>query len=788
MRNTHQRTLALALTASLLAGAAAFAQETSVEPVPPAATTESDTEPAAETAAAASTAEPAPAAKDELDVDVDALAFGLLESDVDSGSSRFEEYRDLGSGFWLPRLAVSGGDRWDGRFLELRARNVRRDDARYTFGYGVAGKYEVEVDYNKIPHRFGNDGRTLHTYVGNGQYQLSDATQAQLQTAIQTQFTLNRTGVNYAFLNNLLRPYLATATEVDLGLQRDRTRVSIDLGHMGPLAWGFEYRHENRKGTRPIGASFGFSNVVELPEPIDHDTTDASFAGEWNGESSGLRFGYTHSLFRNDVSTLYWDNPFRATNASDPSAYTAPGAGSIGGAAGGFMDLWPDNDAGTVFVAGRTRFAGTWYANGAVNYIRMRQDERLLPYTLNSAVVGIDEAGQTFDPTDPANLPARNFDGKVDVLNVNAGVGARFGDRLGLDFRFRHYDYDNSSRRLTFPGYVRYHGVWEAIGRINVPYAYTRQDLEAELGYDLARGTRVAVAYRLESWERELREIQDSDEDTLRVMVDSRPFAWLGIHANYDLGSRDTSEYRVEAQLASFTHPEDVNNLPSLRKYDEAERDVDAWRVILELTPSEALSFSISTDARQEDYDSAHGLLDDETVNLNLDASWTMAAERTLYAFLSRQDRDVFQLGRQSGATLSTNPADDWRIDFDEQTDTAGLGLNVGFGDWTTDLSARWSEADGFADFFSPPGGTPGDAFDIANYEDIEILSLLLAVDYDITERIAAGFMYRWEDFEIRSFITQGLVNYLPGTLLLVPNNGDYQADVFGLNLKLAFD
>jgi hypothetical protein len=47
------------------------------------------------------------------------------------------------------------------------------------------------------------------------------------------------------------------------------------------------------------------------------------------------------------------------------------------------------------------------------------------------------------------------------------------------------------------------------------------------------------------------------------------------------------------------------------------------------------------------------------------------------------------------------------------------------------------------------------------------------------------GFLYRYEDYTIDSFNLQGLKPYLPSTLLLVANDGDYQADVFGLTFKL---
>ena len=87
------------------------------------------------------------------------------------------------------------------------------------------------------------------------------------------------------------------------------------------------------------------------------------------------------------------------------------------------------------------------------------------------------------------------------------------------------------------------------------------------------------------------------------------------------------------------------------------------------------------------------------------------------------------------------------------------------------------------------PRKTPSlpQALDFENYEALELLTLLGRLDYQINEQTAAGVFYRYEDYTIDSFILQGLTNYLPGALLLNPEQGDYQANIFGLELKLAF-
>jgi MtrB/PioB family decaheme-associated outer membrane protein len=737
---------------------------------------------------------------EEFTFSLDPLAFGILETDVDTGSAKFEEYRDLGSGFTIPKLRLFGtGDGGD-RYLVLRGDKMLRDDARLSLDYGVAGKYNLYLDYNKIPHRFGNDGRFLWTRTGPGVYEIANPTQSAIQTAVATQFAANRAGVNFNFLNNLLQPYLAVEPEVDVGLRRDRTLARLNLGKAGRFAWAVEYAHENRNGTRPYGSSFGFNNVTELPEPIDYDTSEATLSGTFKGKSGALNLGYRYSVFENNVSTLVWDNPFRATDSTDASAYQAPSSSSIGGAARGLADLAPDNEVGSFFASGRWRLPGDWFAGGSLTYSTMTQDEPLLPYTLNTAIRGVDFDGSTFDPTDPANLPVRNADTEANVLNFNGEAGTRFGDDWSLTFRARYYDYDNQSARVEFPGYVRYHGVWEDIGRVTVPYAYTTQDLGAELGWDLAANANLAVSYTLKSWDREFREVESSDEDVLKASFDWKPNRVTTLRASVEVGDRTIDGYVVEAQEESFIHPEGVNNLPALRKFAQAAREYTAWSLLAQFLPTETLSLSLGASARADEYpESEFGLTDDEILQYSFDLSWAPSEANVLYLFGHLADREVEQAARQSGATPSTRPIDSWFAAFDETNDTFGLGWTTKLGgEWALDVSGRYAESDGTADFTAFPGGLPlaspgaglparTAAQDFDNYEDFELFTGKVKLDYAVNEHATCGFWYQYEDYTADSFITQGVTNYLPGALLIAADNGDYEANLFALTLKLAF-
>jgi MtrB/PioB family decaheme-associated outer membrane protein len=723
---------------------------------------------------------------------LDPLVIGALKTDVDTGSAKFEEYRDLDSGF-VSALGLHGEGGGD-RTFDFTATQAGRDDARYTLDYGRTGRYGILFDYNKIPHRFGNGARTLWTQTRPGVYEIANPVQMQLQNAITQQFATNRTGVNFAFLDNLLAPHLAAAQSVDLALQRDRTQARIDFGGLGGFSWALDYKREDRQGNRPYGATFGFNNVTELPEPIDYQTTDAELAGEWNGKRGGLRFGYRYSTFENDVSTLIWDNPFRATDSNDANAYQGPSSSSINGSSRGVADLAPDNEASLLFVDGRTRFGANAWASGSLSYNMMTQDDPLLPYTLNSSIRGIAENGSTFDATDPANLPERTADREVQVLAFNGDAGTRFGDDVTLTFRYRYYDYDNQSKRIEFPGYVRYHAVWEEIGRVTVPYAYTREDLGAELTWDIFRASHLGFAYKRQSWDREFREVESSDEDILTLSFDSKPVQWFNLRASYELGDRSIDGYDPEAQEYSFVHPEGVNNIPTLRKYAQAAREYSQLNVTADFLPADTWSFTVGVTGRDEDYnESAFGLIADEVLQYNAELSYAPGENFNFYLFGHRADREVFQRARQSGATPSTRPIDDWTLEAEEVNDTWGLGLNTKFATrWALDLSGRWTRSDGFADIAATPGGLPltgrtPTAIDLANYEDIELFALDGRLDYTLTANATAGLIYRYEDYTIDSFILEGLRNYLPGALLLNANNGDYTANLFGFELKFAF-
>ena len=92
-----------------------------------------------------------------------------------------------------------------------------------------------------------------------------------------------------------------------------------------------QVKNTNRDGHIPYGATFGFSNAVEIPMPLDHRTTDLKTAIEWSNNKGLARFGWDGSTFDNTIDSVVWDNPLRF------------GPDAVGGPSQGRHASWPDN-------------------------------------------------------------------------------------------------------------------------------------------------------------------------------------------------------------------------------------------------------------------------------------------------------------------------------------------------------------------------------------------------------------------------------------------------------------
>lgn len=777
-------TRALCLVVTLVLAAPALATNGSEEP----GTT-------AQAADEKATPQPADEGAEAPEFSFRRIDFGLSSAETNTASSRFREYRSLPSGIVLPyvRFAGSGKFRYD-----LEAKNVLQGDASYRASadpWGLA----LRAGFEKIPHSFGNNARSILNDIGNGNLAISDSLQRGFQAALETQFAADRTKIAFPFLNELVSPTLAAARLFDLRLTRDRGFADVNLTKDKPVELHLTYQHEKRVGNRASGTSFGFSNVVETPEPIDYRTQDLGASAEWTRPWGLVRGALHFNWFSNAIATQRFDNPFRAVDSTDPSAYTAPGSGSIGGASFATLALPPDNKAVTGSLGFVTKFGGNSRLSADASLGQWTQNDSFIAFSTNSAITSPVIA------SDLNALPARSLDGKIKTFSLSTSLTSRPIDHVFLAARFRRYDLSNDTPRVRFAeGYVRYDAVFEDIPRISVPYGYANDHLTLSAAYDFG-SLDAEAGYKLDRWDRTFRETEKTSENTGYAKLDLRASDWIVLRGTFEAGSRDFAGLEIElSEDASFLNPGTPANVFAVEpgsaqlgggtlcppgtvcnlRYDQAKRDARRYGAHLELSPGGNSVVTLSFVRGKDDYpETRFGLTEASTKALSVDADYTPSDRLNVYASYTRDELFNFQRGRQSGSTVSNNPADDWTSEVEDKADTFGAGATFGVVRDKSNLRVwgSYQRVNGNNDMTaSGPTVRPTGATDITDFDDTKLYTLAGEVDYRF-ERVVLAVGGWYEYYRLRDANTTGLVNYVPGSFFLAPEDADYKASVLYL-------
>jgi len=313
--------------------------------------------------------------------------------------------------------------------------------------------------------------------------------------------------------------------------------------------------------------------------------------------------------------------------------------------------------------------------------------------------------------------------------------------------------------------------------------------LGARLTWDVSKAGRLTGSVNSKKWDRQNRETNTTDEFLFAFTYDHRFNQKWNLRASWENGDRDYDSYDPEAQLANFLEPHGIDNQPGLRKYLQANRKYDDYKVDVFFNPSDALQLMFGLQGIDTDYPGGEfGLLSEELMTYNFEISYSAGENVNCYAFANIGDGSGFQTARQSGATLSTDPRNDWSATLDMDNQLYGGGVNTRFAErWSADLVLQWSEADGNASFTTPPGGTPATAQDIPNYDDNELYFIQVKLDYEFNDRSRIGVWYWYEDYTLDSFLIDNLSSYQAGLIALNADFFSYTANVVGAYLSMDF-
>jgi MtrB/PioB family decaheme-associated outer membrane protein len=567
---------------------------------------------------------PDPGSSNFADVGFRGTVFG-----AGSDQARFERYRDLRNGPTLDLFRFAHDT--DTGALTVHAEHVGYRDQRYSASYNNYGKLKASFEWNQMPLFYGRDTATLFTAVSPGVLRIDDTIQAGVQNGTTT--TANA---------------VARAQRFDLRQQRDVLNLDVTYSATDHLDWRTWFRNTTKTGNQSWAGTFGFSNAVEIPVPIDTRTTELGTALEW-ADSRGLaRLGYDGSFFRNDITTLTWDNPLRLTDS--PTA----------GPSQGRMALWPDSNMNAASATGMVNLPRRSRATAYLSVGNWTQNDPLIPFTVNSAlpVIPLDR--------DTAEAQAR-------VTAMTYSFTSKPTSTLWFSARYRSYDFDNRTPVFHLLNTVAYDTAVSAFAEGSTsPHSLTRRTFDADTSFTPIAHSAFRVGYTREQIDQTFRTFDSTTEDTVRLSADATDLRWLTIRAVYEHGKRVGSGFDEQAL-------DDIGEQISLRQFDISDRNSDRLSGIVQAMPWSAWSFNATASIGKEDRPgTGFGLRSNTNHAYSLGVDYVPRDKLSLGVSYSDEKYDARQASRQANpGPQFGDPTRDWTTDGTDRARTLTASMDM---------------------------------------------------------------------------------------------------------------
>ena len=689
------------------------------------------------------------------------LTFGVQLLAGNRDSSKFEEYRDVPNRPWLDQLNIQRSDDKKGRYVIFDTTHPGLRDARATLRLGEYGRYGLEVYWDKTPHDLANNGRTIFQQSG-GTFTLPAAVRQDLQTIATTDLDPVASGTQIdtaafgAIINGLLH-------DVPLRVDRETLAVSYNSEINQRSSYSARISNERRSGNMPIGTAFSFGSQNELPSPVDYRTQDVNADYEYRGNRGVVRLGYWGSFFKNENPALTWDNPISAADAAGASSR-------------GQLALPPSNRANTVSLSGALDLGGSTRLTGVFSAARWRQDEALLPMTINSAL------------TTPA-LPAASADATIKSDLEELVLTNSPSEGVSLTARYRRRSVNNHTPERVFSETVVADTSLGEEAETN-PFSFRTTEYSLEGGWDARPGLTFHLGLGRETWNRTHRDVSKTDEDSVHASADYRPDPKLLARLTLQHSTRDIDG----------TYVGDEAQLPELRKFDEADRKQNLMSMLFDYTPYERLSATLTLNLSSDGYeDSPFGLHNARHGDVALDVAYALNAASNLYAGLSFERYRYGMVSRYRpvvAGQVVDDPLNDWSSASVDKIRTYWVGYNKtvkpGKLDW--DVSLSLTDGKGEFDMTGVPGGN-------ANSEPVpwpnvryKLAALGGGVNYHVGKDRSLRLGYRFEKYDETDFAMDVMQPYMAGvdpstatSVYLGDTQPSYRAHFFTVSFQQKF-
>jgi MtrB/PioB family decaheme-associated outer membrane protein len=621
-----------------------------------------------------------------------------------SDEARYQRYRDLRNGAFAEDFRWGAAD--DQKYWDVRATHVGYRDQQYAANYNNFGKVKASFEFSQIPLNFSYTTRTPYTTSSSGVLGLA-GTPAQIQAGLTTAATYNT--ISPAF---------------DLQLQRTITDFRFVYSATEHLDLSAAFKNIEKTGDQPWAGTFGFSDAVELATPVDTRTTDFGVAAEWLGTRGNVRIGYDGSFFHNNISTLIWDNPLRATNS--PTA----------GPAQGRMSLWPNSDLNSGSVSGVMKVTPNSQATAYISFGSLSQNDALIPFTINAALAS------------PA-LDRPTSDASAHITATAFNYNIRPMDHVSLNARFRSYDFANQTPVFHVANTVSYDTSVSAFADGGTsPYSFNRKETDLDASWTPTTYTALRAAYTYDTFSQNFRTFDSQNENILRLSADASGIRWLTVRGVYEYSTRSGTGLDEQSL-------DDIGEQVSLRQFDLSNRTTNRFSAVVLATPLPALSLNgsafVGRDTRP---DSGFGLLHQDTDGVSVGFDYVPDAAVSIGALYQFERYSSLQKSRQaSSGTDFNDPTKDWMTDGSDHNHTFTASADLLHLAQNTDVRLAYDYVHGVSSYiYTVPANTT--LAPISQLPEIFNTRNRLSADarYMVTPHLGIGLMYWYEKFTVDDF------------------------------------
>lgn len=620
------------------------------------------------------------------------LEFGYIGGDADERSAQFRTYSDPGNEAHVNTFNFTMRQPKTGHFVELTGGGAARDDQYYGVEFGRVNDWKVKLYYSEIPHVFTDRYGRLWNGVGTGNLTLLPG----LTPGGTASTAADNAAVQAAALAN---------QNTTLALKRERMGARLDVNLWTNWKGYLSYALEKRQGSRPLGSVWGLGGgtaPIEVPEPVDYDTEDILAGLMFADGLTALNLRFSASLFKNNIDTLTFQEPYRI---APPAGVTTNPA--VGAYTQGRIDLTPSNTAYNLRAEFTRKLPDfhRGFLSLALSAGEWRQDDSLIPYTHIPGVAlpnvtllpggGWDTVGSLSRRSTNAKIETRLADLTLS-LNPTAALNVKLKGRfhetknatdpyLAVNPNAVYLDADaatagNQSRGLTFDGVT---GVWgrlpnDASGNSvllgnnanpngNTPIkAPTFDSKQHRFGptadYRINKTSTLNGSLEREVIERTQRERARTWEDRAKLGYVNRGLGASTLRLSYEYAQRRGTEYRASTydglfSSAIFPMPTAaganvtswaVRTNTGMRAFDLSDRNQHKGNLRVDTMVRPGLDAGVSFQAVQARHpDAAYGRSRNDLRSANLDLSWQPSPKQSAHLFYS------WQWGRITQSTIA---------------------------------------------------------------------------------------------------------------------------------------